>query len=199
MKLGAAGTNWWNSGTSDFNGSDPDYSAFVVTNSTTPSPNTWTAATPGALAAKLQTGNQYRIISRSADLAGNTEFGPLNGVVPAGVGHIVLYVSAAPVAVSTMPLANQPYYHDVSAHAGTADDTTSGSGVAGVDIALLDVLNHYWTGSGWTTSPCGSQLRLSCRGSPPISWGSIASGTWTYTTLPEPSPRMRPSPRAIVR
>src|ERR1019366_4438803 len=69
------------------------------------------------------------------------------------------------------------------------------SGVAGVDIALVDVLNHYWTGSAWTTSPCG----LGCNPWQAASFVGNFSGPCTYTTLPAETFVSNASYRAYVR
>ena len=169
------GSNWWNG--SDFITSvDPVY--YTVTNTTTTNPNTWTYSLPGALQSALTSGKSYRLISRSTDTAGNTEFPVGNSNVPAGVGVTVLYDSATAASVATFPLNNHAY-PTIAALSGTADDTLTGSGVQEVDIALLDGINRYWAGpvTGWTA--CGT----GCVPWQSASFVGMTSGTWQYNNF----------------
>ena len=119
------GGSWWNGTAQNFNGSDPDYTAFTVVNATTTNPNAWSVTVPAGLQNALATGNSYRLISRAMDNAGNAEFGPLNGNVPAGVGVSVLYDSAPAVSSITYPN-DGGAYRGVSLTSGTATDTLTG-------------------------------------------------------------------------
>ena len=174
------GGSWWNGGTSDFTGSDPDYSYFTVVNTTTSNPNSWTVSAPGgAFLAALVTGNSYRFISRTTDIASNSEFGLLNGNVPSGIGQTVLYDSAAVTATVNFP-ANNTAYTAISSFTGTATDTLTGSGVREIDIALIDAGNEFWNGSVWSAANACS---VSCNPWQPANFVGNSSGTWSYNNL----------------
>ena len=173
------GGSWWNSGSSQFNGSDPDYSYFTVVNTTTTAINPWTVAVPGGFQSALVTGNSYRFITRAIDNADNVEFGPLTTDVPAGIGQTVLYDSASAVSNINFP-ANNGFYTNVSSITGNADDTLSGSGVSEVDIALIDPNFHYWNGSSWVLS---QDCSVSCTPWQPTTFVGNSSGTFSYASL----------------
>src|SRR5262249_23929413 len=139
---------------------------------------TWTYAIPAGLQNALVSGNTYRIISRATDNAGNAEFPLLNGGVPGNVGVTVLYDTATINTVISFPVNNQAYVA-VSSFSGTADDTATGSGVNGVDIALIDKINRGWNGSDWTSINCAG----ACNPWQAATFVGTTSGTWTYATL----------------
>ena len=170
------GFNWWN-GTNFTASANPVY--FAVANTTTTNPNNWTYSIPGALQNALATGSQYRIISRATDNAANSEFPLGNAFVPAGVGFTVLYDTAPPVSLISFP-ANGSAYQGVATISGTADDTSTGSGVQTVQIALLDSINDYWNGSTWVL---GSPCQIACTPWLSAAFVGVTSGTWSYGSL----------------
>src|SRR5207253_1943935 len=89
---------WWNG--SNFVGVNPTYmnAAFVGFSS-----GTWSFSLPAGLQSALISGTSYYVISRASDTVGNIEFGALQANIPAGSGAIVIYDTAAPTAVLTLP------------------------------------------------------------------------------------------------
>src|SRR5262249_25154043 len=56
------GANWWSGSNSNFNGADPDYNYFTVTNTTTSTPNLWQVTVSAGFKNALVTGTSYRFI-----------------------------------------------------------------------------------------------------------------------------------------
>ncbi|OVE76238.1 hypothetical protein BVX98_06325, partial [bacterium F11] len=140
-------SKWWDGGA--FLGDDPTY--FEVTNSTNPSPNTWSYTLPGDIQSALTPGVGYKIVPRTTDLADNVEFGPLNADVPAGVGVTVSFDNLAPSATVQHPVTNGNYRAATLAQiSGTMSDTATGnSGIKFVKITLKRVDNlTFWRGPG---------------------------------------------------
>ena len=176
MAVRKVGSNWWNSGSNQFNGSDPDYSYFTVTNTTTTLPNPWTVSVPAGFRNSLVTGNSYRFVSRSVDQAGNAEFGVLNANIPAAVGLTVLYDSATVISSISFPV-NGGFYQGINSLSGTADDTLAGSGVNQVSVAIINGAFSYWNGSTFT-----GDCSTSCSPWQTAVFVGNSSGTWTYNT-----------------
>ena len=126
------GGNWWNGAT--FSAINPAYSTAAFTGA---SSGTWTWAVPVALQNALVSGSTYFIVSRSTDNAGNSEFGPLNGNIPGGVGVTIFYDTAPPTSVFTVPAYSalaQKYFNALPSVSGTASGDT---GIQSVQFAVV--------------------------------------------------------------
>ena len=129
------GGNWWDGGA--FNGSNPLYSTSTFVGATS---GTSSYTLPAALQNALTSGSTYFIISRSTDNAANAEFGTLAANIPAGTGITVVYDTAPPTAVITLPV--------LASTSGIVSFPTM-SGTASGDVALSNVqIGIQNTGSG---------------------------------------------------
>src|SRR5262249_18953533 len=104
LAMKSVSSNWWNG--TNFTGSDPTYSTFTVTNTTTVTPNTWTVSVPANVQSALVTGQSYRFVSRATDQSGNPELGPLATDIPATVGVTLLFDNLNVTSTITYPTNN---------------------------------------------------------------------------------------------
>src|ERR1019366_9314376 len=127
------GGNWWNG--ASFAAANPIYStaSFVGAPS-----GTWSYSVPVALQNALVSGTTYFIVSRSTDNAANTEFGATAGAIPGGVGITIIYDTATPTAVFTVPnygaLPAAKAFNTIGTVSGTA---SADVGVQSVQVAIL--------------------------------------------------------------
>ena len=137
-------SKWWFSGDLAFDGSNPDWGYFTVTNTSTTNPNTWTTTLPGAFSSQLVSGTSYYIVSLSTDVAGNAEFGPLAANIPAGTGVIATYSIVAPTATITLPHTGLAGIESLPTLSGTSSGLVA---VSTVQVALQNLTNGLWMNS----------------------------------------------------
>ena len=138
-----ANSKWWSSDLL-FDGSNPDYGYFSVTNTSTTNPNTWTATLPGPFSSQLISGTSYYIVSLSTDVAGNSEFGSLATDILANSGVIVTYNVVAPTATITLPYTGLAGIESLPAISGT---TTGLVAISTVQIAIQNLTSGLWMNS----------------------------------------------------
>ena len=134
------GGSWWD-GSSAFDAVSPVYSTAAYVGA---SSGTWSYSVPAALQNAFTSGNQYFIVSRSTDNAGNAEFTN----IPAGVGITVTYDTAPPTAVITLPvLASTSGVISLSLSSGTASGDV---GVSNVQFAVQNMISGFWMASDYS-------------------------------------------------
>ena len=166
--------HWWD-GASSFNGANPTYvnASFVGLSS-----GTWSFTLPVGLQNALISGTSYYVVSRSSDIVGNIEFGPLSGNIPLGTGTTVIYDTAPPSAVITLPNYGALTAAKAIESIGNVTGTASGDvGVSTVAVAILKIgspSSFWYNGSNAFNQPTAGG----------IYWLPATGGTpanWTYT------------------
>ncbi|MCK5358689.1 MAG: hypothetical protein KAJ48_09865, partial [Elusimicrobiales bacterium] len=151
IKRLSGSVGWWDQGTEDFSSGSPKW--YEAENLIAPSPNEFTYDLSAEIQTKMTDSNhqdyQYWIVPWAYDLAQNREFGPNTGNpdnadIPAGVGKIINFDNAVPVAITTEP-ANNAYKSDVPTLYGITTDTGT---VTTVQLMIkADAFNRVWKGT----------------------------------------------------
>src|ERR1019366_6482632 len=162
---------WWDG--SNFAGANPTYlnASFVGMSS-----GTWTFNLPAGLQAALLSGTSYYVVSRESDTVGNIEFGGAAANIPPATGLTVIYDTAPPTAVITLPTYGALTSAKAIETIGNITGTASGDvGISSVSVAIYKngSPGYWYNGTNAFNVPQAANA--------PYWLATTGTATWTYT------------------